>query len=740
MKLYIVTTSLNIDNILATESILPRSMYVNRNFGYNHFEPITGHGIPDNTTLLFSFIPAYSILDNDRENHPMIIELNDEEQTKDKIIIGKYEGNDIWAVNHPIYLTPDNCRLLFFSQKAKVLSFQSTFDSKLSKWGTYFQFSIIEPSQFNLNEILKEIKTDNTDTDSNSVENTRDKILGFIYGYYIGKKKTLTPEVAKLKSIQSHIYDNVVAIKNNRGEITSAIEKRLNNLDEEYTENDPNVSKVRKKWKDFLLEIGLNEEKSKKFLERCGGEDYNIKEFAKKEGIELRKKITEYCSDYESYYNDLNHHTQNLLKNIKTVAVDFTVFNLSVDKKQITITQEDKESRLFNQIITTVLWAGELGSCEELRLKRKEIAKNTAIGLKHIYADSWPGSKEQDYLQKVRENIELYKPFDPLSLDNNVLQALAAYLLKGNDYSELNNYLRTNSIISYQYALALWGAANGYVQISRSIIDEELKLEEKKDLYRLAFRVLNGIDYKGSLEEVMFSSVPSNTSIELRDANSEEEKIHKESKTEEKPDKREFGLKFLNVFNELQIKTKRGEKKAELNNTLNNYKGPLDIKSFLKTLGGPWLTDKGNQTVDLKNLIKKLSPKPTQKEAHSNEIGIIPFVEDDKLSSKSLNETKGIEKVSLSSNTENKLFYKDVDIISSLKQFLGEDEVKHMQWFFDDLAKPKEKRTYYGMIDETDNKWVVDTFCKSKKISAILGPNKENIRQYLYNKYGIRES
>ena len=40
MKLYIPTTTLNIDNILSTECIAPLSFYKEREYGYNQFYKI----------------------------------------------------------------------------------------------------------------------------------------------------------------------------------------------------------------------------------------------------------------------------------------------------------------------------------------------------------------------------------------------------------------------------------------------------------------------------------------------------------------------------------------------------------------------------------------------------------------------------------------------------------------------------------------------------------------------------
>ena len=84
MKYYIITSSLNVDNILSSESISPLSFYAKRDFGYKTFQKIDQLNIL-NSVVLFSQIPYFEIHDAERENYPMIIELNDDNQLGDKL-------------------------------------------------------------------------------------------------------------------------------------------------------------------------------------------------------------------------------------------------------------------------------------------------------------------------------------------------------------------------------------------------------------------------------------------------------------------------------------------------------------------------------------------------------------------------------------------------------------------------------------------------------------------------------
>ena len=61
MKLYLATSSLNVDNILSTESVAPYSFYQVRNYGYDSF--VCLDLIPfKNVLILFSQIPYLRLM------------------------------------------------------------------------------------------------------------------------------------------------------------------------------------------------------------------------------------------------------------------------------------------------------------------------------------------------------------------------------------------------------------------------------------------------------------------------------------------------------------------------------------------------------------------------------------------------------------------------------------------------------------------------------------------------------
>lgn len=82
MKFYIPTSSLNMDNLLQSECILPISHYAQRLTGYKSYEQLEELR-PFNAIVLFKYPVQFTINDVGRYNYPMLIEFEDDLQTQD---------------------------------------------------------------------------------------------------------------------------------------------------------------------------------------------------------------------------------------------------------------------------------------------------------------------------------------------------------------------------------------------------------------------------------------------------------------------------------------------------------------------------------------------------------------------------------------------------------------------------------------------------------------------------------
>lgn len=113
MKLFLPTTSLNFIDILATESISPKSYYMQRIFGTKR-NFTTEYAINEDFLILFRKIPMFDLLENQDSNYeeyPLVLELELDEYDIQKI------GDEIYLLNRTIYFDLDTIKLLFFKEE-----------------------------------------------------------------------------------------------------------------------------------------------------------------------------------------------------------------------------------------------------------------------------------------------------------------------------------------------------------------------------------------------------------------------------------------------------------------------------------------------------------------------------------------------------------------------------------------------------------------------------------------------
>jgi hypothetical protein len=105
MKLYIPTCTLNLNNILSTESISPPIFYQQRKFGVKRFEKVKISD-SEHSIVLYSSLPYYELKDNGLDNYPMIIELETDNITNHLVICEQIDGVDVYISCSTIYLNP----------------------------------------------------------------------------------------------------------------------------------------------------------------------------------------------------------------------------------------------------------------------------------------------------------------------------------------------------------------------------------------------------------------------------------------------------------------------------------------------------------------------------------------------------------------------------------------------------------------------------------------------------------
>lgn len=752
MKLYIPTSSLNIDNILSSESIAPYSLYKHRKFGYQTFVKI--EDIPfDNGILLFSSIPNFSINDRTRDNFPLIIELEDDAQFQDITPIATIGECDIYFWKQSIHISPTNTKILFFTQKAKSLSLQNCLDSKMCKLVDFYKFDICAPSRLMLSEIRSAIKVIDDSPNKDIIdENLHDRAKGFVFGYYMGAGTSVSEVSAKLARIQKRIYDIVASITNSQERRNILLEDELKNLDKEYESLDPTSMSAKAEWEQFVSGFGLNVASVNAFLGELHLETKAKTDFCNKQGIVFRKTYSQ-CLNLASYNIELQKHVEALLRADRQKSLDKTEIkkelDINPDYELSLVSGTDETSSLFNSILIKIIWENLIPNFDELRINRFSIATEITKIVKDILiakGKEWDNSSEQLYFYHLRQNIQDFTPFNLNEIGDIVLQSLVAIILKGEDFEALISYLESNNISDFRYSLAMWGALQGYIRIPRSIFSEYIKKESLQTL----LSDVNEILYKSRLQGNLDMHLPTpvvpkpeiDTSIETL---SEQNPI-------------ETWRNFIRENAMIAMKGKRNQEKLKLSleqallavqgNTdnflfitlLNDFDGWKPTKSGpcaawqqLQKLIAPdyydrtngqrpkeqsrSLWDRGLEFLGLKDkedeeqeTIAGRSSTPTKQEKSKQSPPVQPTIDFDEDNSQVEQRVKRNQYIAFDD-------YAWTIIAQAITNEKMRDKIRgDWEWFIGEIrTEPAEKRKFYSKLDNRNNENVIYSFCNLKK-------------------------
>ncbi|MDH6313908.1 hypothetical protein M2137_002699 [Parabacteroides sp. PFB2-10] len=514
MKYYIALSSLNIDNILSSESISPYSFYSKRDFGYRTFQKLDHISI-NNSLVLFSEIPFFEIRDLENENYPMVIEIEDDYQLNEKNRIQKINSNnpicDIYLCSKTIYLTPWNCRIFFFSSQAMRLAILKCEDSLCNKIGNLFRIELITPNKFfALTEILNEKSFSDFDFEINEIskDNKINKIKGFLYGYYLGATKSLPKEIGQLLGIQKHIYNLVSSIISNKDGNNELFKIKIEALDKEYDKIDPHKRKLKELWEEMLLKFSSENDKNEfNNILRNLNVAYQAKmNFASQHNIPIRRHTylsTVISSNWIDYRDELCNYTKKIIDEGKNLSCELDLINnILIQDDYSTVSIQGENTEMYNSIMAQFFFDRAI-TIEDLRLRIRDITKEIVSEIKSIIeirGGIWDESinNETKYLKDLQRNMIKNEPFNLQTAPDVCLLSIAAFLLKGDDYEDLMRYLEENGVSDYKYVLGLWGAACGYVDMPKTIFNQVLKnknvfCEAFKSIYYLLLKEkLNG--------------------------------------------------------------------------------------------------------------------------------------------------------------------------------------------------------------------------------------------------------
>lgn len=487
MKFYIPTSNLNLDNILQSECILPFSHYSHRCSGYNSFEQIEELRSFD-AIVLFKYPVQFQINDTGRYNFPMLIELEDDIQTRD--FADKEIQKGVCLCNHRLNLTPLNCRIYFFTESAYRLTVINSQSNKAIK---YFKEYKIYPTASMLKLVDMPPLNKKSIEISKFEDNLIDKQKGLLYAFLLGNKMSVNPDLARQLRLSQDLYNILTNLISNPPSITS-FRAKLNRLIDDYKKVDSvEIDSLTIFQKNFDKALGTRFLFLKgyliDFLKKIDCWDVVRDTLCRKWNCSFLPDISKLStgSDFSFLRSEIERRT----------LVAMAAYSSSIPNDNMNIVQvlgdyvSFSEARLVNVVVKYII--DHSTTPETLSAKRMDFYMNVMTEIVSILKaemgeQNWQVSKEKAYVNSLYAFInDPAFAFNLNDIDNIELKSIAAFILRGQSFKDCVAYLRFNEIEDYRFVLSLWGCLCGYMEMSKDALSTVLTMSNYELIYKKIF-------------------------------------------------------------------------------------------------------------------------------------------------------------------------------------------------------------------------------------------------------------
>lgn len=491
MKLFIPTSSLNFTNIMSSESISPCSFYKQRNFGYQTLEKVELNSF-DNSLLLYEALPEFQIPKSELVNYPMVIEV-DIDADLDGL---KRLKKGIWQIDRTIYLNPFSSKIYFFSldHKRIILSrSESIAETKLvNLYWNCIQVYQAEKKEFKLKGISDLSRLNHQELEN---DNQKNKIKGFAYAYLIAANNSTSKSVIELKNTINKVIN-----------LSSAI---VNSVSGKGTQ--------------------LQNEELKTCLQRLNAYQYNdVKEYLKtvipEQHLDIWNKLYYHfelriptrgnlekhfykltnSKAYENSIQELKNWSIDVEKESKLSKQKFEWSNIALSRNKLTryddsfvFKQETKE--MYQNLINDIFVSTDINE-SSFSSEKSNLADDITRTIKKYIGNDWENSKAKKLLNSLRRNLAGREVFH-IKWDTGVISAISSFILKGEDYERLNNFLISSEIEDGRLAFGFYGCICGFANLSRVFTSNlyESDLDYLTRTYKIIYKQLHNIELSGAL-------------------------------------------------------------------------------------------------------------------------------------------------------------------------------------------------------------------------------------------------
>ncbi|WP_165177788.1 hypothetical protein [Desulfovibrio sp. ZJ369] len=490
---YIPTSTLNFNNIFSTESISPKSFYEKRGFGYRRWESVEENKF-DDSIVLYKSPHKFERPKSDVEDRPMLIEIRTDESFAEI-----QEG--VYTSERTIYLDKWHTRIIFFSDEDKriaLINSESSGETKMIR--LYKEQIIVEDNYEGTFPVIGEGFIPSSPQKEELINKDRkiNKLKGLLYGYYIGAFLSSSSDKVEKLSILRDINNIFHSIISNPSGMPSEMQcKRLADLFDKLQSHTP-------LFKDFNKEFE-REDAATRILEISRQNGADLRTFLREHGIlppslsVLLRHLQEMPEgkqvakrDNEDSVNPaiewINKEMSKAQSEIKNSHQPLSVDNeieIIVSANGLSSIDYIKDALLkdlytswVNDIFCSSKYDGKVGTF------KIDLAKEITYKAKDICSDKWENSHIRTYLNQLIQHLA-GKEFTQ-SWDNGLLSSIAAVLIKGDNWETLLQFMQSKGMYEYRLAFSIYGALNGFANLTRDFTDNLITLESKyvSEIYR----------------------------------------------------------------------------------------------------------------------------------------------------------------------------------------------------------------------------------------------------------------
>lgn len=468
MKYYIPTTTLNFNNIMSSESVSPKAFYARRGFGYPRWEAIPENE-EDNVVLLYEQPFKLTRPKSDKEDHPMLIEIETEEEFPKA-------GKGVRYSDHTIYLSQWRTRIIFFSEKDKLTTLSmSDSASEVKMRGLYERGFMVDA------HIKGKVpKGGKVEVALNEAEMERDyklnKLKGLLYGYYIGALLSSSPESVKEYNELRELEEIFSAVLSLGGHVvTPRQEKRLEELLGEIRKEE-----IREKWYPIVRSTGSSMvdyqvEKVIAAFEKAGAKfPFTDKErvLSYLKGESENNRAMNWLKQKQ---RELNRRMGKERQLLSSSADEIVLGEVRLNKISEKVLRNEDENLLMRVWVNEALLSKEYNG--KVSVFKDDLATEIVTKARdEVYKERWEGCEAKALLNGMRRYVKGEET--DFAWDNLLASSMAAVLAKGSEWDKLLDFMRSKGMADYRLAFAFYGELNGFAGLGRDFTDNLLGCEE----------------------------------------------------------------------------------------------------------------------------------------------------------------------------------------------------------------------------------------------------------------------